>query len=100
MFRNLWENIRKDMPKKERGRGEDLGPLMLSTRLQTAMRALYGHYEKTLKLWAENGIKVPPNLVRPRRAASAFSRNEGRTRGGGGEGIAELAAPSREDTAS
>jgi hypothetical protein len=60
MFRNLWENIRKDMPKKGRGRGEDLDPLTLPTRRRTAMRALYGHYEKTLKLCAENGIKVPP----------------------------------------
>ena len=29
MFRNLWENIRKDMPKKGRGKGEDLDPLKL-----------------------------------------------------------------------
>ena len=27
MFRNLWENIRKDMPKKGRGKGEELDPL-------------------------------------------------------------------------
>ena len=26
MFRNLWENIRKDMPKKGRGKGEELDP--------------------------------------------------------------------------
>jgi type III restriction enzyme len=63
MFRNLWENIRKDMPKKGRGWGEDLDPLMLPTRLQTAMQALYGHYEKTFKLWAANGIKVPPCFI-------------------------------------
>ena len=29
MFRNLWENIRKDMPKKGRGKGDDLDPLKL-----------------------------------------------------------------------
>ena len=32
MFRNLWENIRKEMPKKGRGKGEDLDPLKLPTR--------------------------------------------------------------------
>jgi type III restriction enzyme len=47
MFRDLWENIRKDMPKKGRGQGEELDPLKLPTRLQTALEALYGHYEKT-----------------------------------------------------
>jgi type III restriction enzyme len=47
MFRNLWENIRKDMPKKGRGKNDELDPLKLPTRLKTAMEALYGHYEKT-----------------------------------------------------
>lgn len=63
MFRNLWENIRKDMPKKGRGGGEDLDPLKLPTRLQTALQALYGHYEKTFKLWEAKGIKVPPCFI-------------------------------------
>jgi type III restriction enzyme len=63
MFRNLWENIRKDMPKKGRGQGEDLDPLKLPTRLQTALEALYGHYEKTFRLWEEQKIKVPPCFI-------------------------------------
>jgi type III restriction enzyme len=63
MFRDLWENIRKDMPKKGRGQGEELDPLQLPIRLQTALEALYGHYEKTFKLWAEKGIKVPPCFI-------------------------------------
>jgi type III restriction enzyme len=63
VFRNLWENIRKDMPKKGRGQGEDLDPLKLPTRLQTALLALYGHYEKTFKLWEERGITVPPCFI-------------------------------------
>lgn len=63
VFRNLWENIRKDMPKKGRGQGEHLDPLKLPTRLQTALQALYGHYEKTFKLWEEKGIKVPPCFI-------------------------------------
>jgi type III restriction enzyme len=63
MFRDLWENIRKDMPKKGRGQGEELDPLKLPTRLQTALQALYGHYEKTFRLWEEKSIKVPPCFI-------------------------------------
>jgi len=63
VYRNLWENIRNDMPKKGRGKGEELDPLKLPTRLQTALQALYGHYEKTFKLWHETGIRVPPCFI-------------------------------------
>lgn len=63
MFRDLWENIRKDMPKKGRSQGEELDPLKLPTRLQTALQALYGHYEKTFTLWEDKGIKIPPCFI-------------------------------------
>ncbi len=63
VFRNLWEHIRKDMPKKGRGKAEGLDPLKLPTRLQTALEALYGHYKKTYDLWAQAGIKVPPCFI-------------------------------------
>ena len=63
MYRDLWENIRKDMPKKGRGQGEELDPLKLPTRLQTAIEALYGHYEKTFHLWQSKRIKVPPCFI-------------------------------------
>ena len=63
MYRNLWENIRKDMPKKGRGNSGELDPLKLPIRLQTALGALYGHYEKTFRLWAEKKISVPPCFI-------------------------------------
>lgn len=63
VFRNLWENIRKDMPKKGRGANQELDPLKLPTRLQTALQALYGHYEKTFRLWEDAGISVPPCFI-------------------------------------
>ncbi len=63
MFRNLWENIRKDMPRKGRGSGGVLDPLKLPTRLQTALQALYGHYEKTFRMWEQEGIKAPPCFI-------------------------------------
>lgn len=61
IFRNLWDNIK--MPKKGRVKGVDLDPLMLDTKLQTALEALYGHYEKTFNLWQEEGVKVPPCFI-------------------------------------
>lgn len=63
VFRDLWKNISKDMPKKGRGSNQELDPLKLPTRLQTALQALYGHYEKTFKLWQDAGIKVPPCFI-------------------------------------
>lgn len=63
VYRELWKNIKKDMPKKGRGQGGDLDPLKLPTRLQTALQALYGHYEKTFKQWQDHGIRVPPCFI-------------------------------------
>lgn len=63
MFRNLWENIRTEMPKKGRGKAAVLDPLALPTRLQTALQALYGHYEKTFKIWEDFSVKVPPCFI-------------------------------------
>ena len=31
--------------------------------MQTALQALYGHYEKTFRLWEECGVKVPPCFI-------------------------------------
>jgi type III restriction enzyme len=53
MFRNLWENIRTDMPRKGRGKAEGLDPLALPTRLQTA----------TFALWEQEKIAVPPCFI-------------------------------------
>ena len=62
-FRNLWEHIRARMPKKGRGKAKTLDPLSLPVELQTALQALYGHYEKTYKLWEEYKIRVPPCFI-------------------------------------
>ena len=35
----------------------------LPPQLQTALEALYGHYEKTFELWQKAGIKVPPCFI-------------------------------------
>lgn len=62
-FRNLWEHIRAKMPKKGRGKATALDPLSIPVELQTALEALYGHYEKTHRLWQQSGIKIPPCFI-------------------------------------
>jgi type III restriction enzyme len=63
MYRNLWEHIRKKMPKKGRGKAGSLNPLNLPPQLLTALEALYGHYAKTYALWQKERISVPPCFI-------------------------------------
>jgi type III restriction enzyme len=63
-FRNLWDHIGKEMPKKGRGKSaKALDPLSLPPVLQTALEALYGHYKLTFDLWEQAGIDVPPVFI-------------------------------------
>ncbi|MDR2851165.1 MAG: DEAD/DEAH box helicase family protein, partial [Desulfovibrio sp.] len=62
-FRNLWANIRKDMPKKGRGKGSFLDPQDLPTLLINALKALYGHYEATYDLWMKDSMGVSPCFI-------------------------------------
>ena len=61
MFRNLWEHIGKQMPKRRSG--AQLDPMELPPELRTALAALYGHYEKTFRLWEEAGVDEPPCFI-------------------------------------
>jgi type III restriction enzyme len=63
MYRNLWEHIRANMPRKGRSSAGELNPLDLPPSLMTALDALYGHYVKTFDLWQKAGIKVPPCFI-------------------------------------
>ena len=64
VFRELWSHISAKMPKKGRGKSGDLDPLLLPLELQTALNALYGHYEKTFEVWEKTpGIDVPPCFI-------------------------------------
>ena len=60
IFRNLWEHIGKDMPKKGRLTGD---PLVIPDKLKTALHALYKHYEETYEKWARAGIESPPVFI-------------------------------------
>lgn len=63
MFRNLWEHVGKQLPKKGRGAGKTLDPQKLPNELLAAIDALYGHYEKTHALWREAGVGVDPVFI-------------------------------------
>src|SRR5690606_34120494 len=63
VFRNLWERIRKDMPRKGRKQAKGLDPNRLPPLLESALHALYGHYEKTFELWEREGMPVPPCFI-------------------------------------
>ena len=60
IFRNLWEHIGKDMPKKGKLTGD---PLSLPDMLKTALHALYKHYEETYEKWDRAGIETPPVFI-------------------------------------
>ena len=63
MFRNLWEHVGKQLPKKGRGSAKGLDPQKLPNELLTAIDALYGHYKTTHELWREAGIGVDPVFI-------------------------------------
>ena len=63
-YRALWENIRSRMPKAGRRGAGSLDPLSLPVELQTALEALYGHYEKVFDEWERSeGPAVPPCFI-------------------------------------
>ena len=51
------------MPKRGRGKAGGLDPLSLPVELQTALEALYGHYERIFESWRKEGIEVPPCFI-------------------------------------
>jgi type III restriction enzyme len=63
VFRDLWQHIRKDMPKKGRGKAKGLDPLRLPRPLLAAFDALYGHYAKTYELWQQADVEAPPCFI-------------------------------------
>ncbi len=62
-YRNLWEHIRTRMPKAGRGKAQNLDPLAIPSQLESALEALYGHYEQTFRQWEAARIPVPPCFI-------------------------------------
>ena len=63
IYRNLWDHIGKRMPKAGRSKMGKGNPLALPNELQTALYALYGHYEKTFEEWSRAGLDTPPVFI-------------------------------------
>ncbi len=63
IYRDLWRHIGKELPKKGASKSGKLDPLSIPSELQTALYALYGHYEKTFEAWKRAGIAVPPVFI-------------------------------------
>jgi len=63
MYRNLWPEIRLGMPdKRKKGDGKP-DPHKIPIPLKVALDALYGHYEKTYRLWEKSGLGIPPVFI-------------------------------------
>src|SRR5690606_21862052 len=63
IYRNLWPTIRQRMPdKRKKGEGKP-DPHKLPIELKVALDALYGHYEKTFRLWEKDQIGIPPVFI-------------------------------------
>ena len=62
-YRELWKYIGPMMPRKGRRGVGKLDPLSLPVDLQSAIDALYGHYEKVFDAWEREGIEVPPVFI-------------------------------------
>jgi len=60
IFRNLWDHIGKDMPKKG---GLTADPNSIPDKLKTALHSLYAHYEKVSEAWEREGIDIPPVFI-------------------------------------
>lgn len=53
-YRELWERIKEDLPRKGRKTEEVTGEPKLSPPLEGALRSLYANYEKSFLKWQQN----------------------------------------------
>ena len=63
MFRNLWEYVGRDLPKKGRAAAKDMDPQKLPNELLSAIDALYGHYVQTHAAWSNAKVGVDPVFI-------------------------------------
>ena len=79
-YRDLWINIRDDLPKKNRRLAKLDGAPQLPAKLEGAIRSLYQHYEKDYQRWAQNTDDLWSAGIHPRfpfspNSASSNSEN-------------------------
>ena len=61
-LRVLWNHVGREMPRRPQ-QNTTLDSLRIPTLLDTALSALYGHYEKTFEAWQNANINVPPCFI-------------------------------------
>ena len=61
-YRNLWQHIRKHMPRKG-GAAKSANPEHLPEKLASALYSLYSHYDKTFQQWQQQGMPTPPVFI-------------------------------------
>jgi len=62
-YRNLWARIGRDLPKTGRSLESVAEPKPLPAELEGALRSLYGHYEKVVRVWRNRGSGTPPVFI-------------------------------------
>jgi len=67
-FRDLWVHVREELPKKGRKTGDyDLSEIALPTKLDEALKSLYGSYEQYYKLYKArlemDASAMPPVMI-------------------------------------
>ena len=60
IYRYLWDYIGTNLPKKA---SLNTSSQRLPDKLISALKTLYGHYEKQFRLWKETDIRVPPVFI-------------------------------------
>jgi type III restriction enzyme len=63
VYRNLWDHIGTEMPKKGVRKAGELSPYDLPKELQTALYSLYTHYKGEFENWQRANIGVPPVFI-------------------------------------
>ncbi len=64
-YRNLWLNVRDDLPKKGRRTDNITGEPKMPAKLESAILSLYKNYEKSYALWKDNTAARDKGLTPP-----------------------------------
>ena len=64
IYRNIYQHIKKELPKKRLSRQNRLDPATdMPSQLEGALTALYGNYRATYSAWLDKGLETPPVFI-------------------------------------
>ena len=64
-YRDIWDRIRDDLPKKGRRGDARNGPPSLPAELEGALRSLYGHYREQFEKWEADPVRQATGTTPP-----------------------------------